>query len=184
MDEVIIKKMASKLKEVLAEFKEEISKVRTHRPSTELVEELKVDCFGERMPVKSLGMVSLGKEKEIIIKPWDHTYLEPIEKAIYNSSLDLAPIVGEEVIRIPFPSLTAERREKYIKMIAGEAEKARQKMRDIRNNTRKKIESAFSKGETSEDDKYRSFDKLQDIFDDYTEKIEEIKKKKEEQIRS
>ncbi len=180
----IIEETEPKLKNILSDLGQELAKIRTHRPSTELIEDLKVDCFGKKVPLKSLGMISLGQEKEIMIKPWDPSYLESIEKAIYNSSLDLTPITGEDVIRIPFPSLTEERREKYIKIISGQTEEARQRMRDVRNSSKKKIEKEFSKGEMGEDDKYRGFDKLQKKFEEYLEKIEEMKKKKEKLIRS
>lgn len=182
--EQIIKNAEPKFKNILSGLARELAKIYTHRPSTELVEDLKVDCFGKKVPLKSLGMISLGQGKEILIKPWDPSYLEPIEKAIYNSSLDLTPVTGEDLVRIPFPSLTEERREKYIKIIAGQVEEARQRMRDVRNSSKKKIEKAFSKGEISEDDKYRGFDKLQEKFEEYLEKIGEMKGKKEKLIRS
>lgn len=178
-----LKQKEKDFQEILRGFKEELSEIRTSRPSTKLVEDLEVQCFGKKVPLKSLGMISLSKEREIIIEPFDRSYLEGIEKAIHESDLGLSPIVTEEMVRVPFPSLTSERREKYLRLLAGKKEEARQRIREVRNKVRKSIDKAESKGEMGEDDKFRAREKLQEMVDDYNEKVEEMAEKKAELIK-
>lgn len=180
--EPILKKAKRDLEKVVVGFTDELGKMRTSRPSTSLVEDIKADCFGKKMPIKSLGLISLTKEREIIIKPWDSSYLESIEKAIHASDLGLSPIVNDDKIRIPFPSLSQERREKYIKILAGKSEEAKNRVRDVRNKSKKKIESVFSKGGMGEDAKFRGLDKLQELVDETNDKIEEIREEKKKRI--
>lgn len=166
---------------VVTGFKEELSKLRTARPSTTLIEDLEVECYGKKMPLKSMGLISL-KDREIIVKPWDQSYIEAIEKAIYGSELDLSPVLDGELIRIPFPSLSKDRRDQYVRILTGKAEEAKKRVRDLRNRTKKKIETSFSKGELGEDDKFRSLDELQELVDEVNDKIESLRAKKEDQI--
>ncbi len=179
----VIKDLKPEFKEVISDFKKEIAKLRTSRPSTSLVEDLEVESYGKKVPLKSLGMIDITKDREIIVKPWDKSYMESIEKAIHNSSLGLSPITGEEVIRIPFPALTQERREKYLRLLSEKQEKAKKKIRDVRNKGTRRIENAFSKSEIGEDEKFRGLEKLQEVVDDVNAKLTEIKSKKAEIIK-
>lgn len=178
-----LKKVRPKFEEVLKGFRRELSGIRTSRPSTELVENLKVECFGKEVPLKSLGMIALNKEREIIIEPFDRSYLEPIEKGIQGADLGLSPIVEKERVRVPFPSLTEERRQKFLRLLSGKQEEARQRIRDIRNRARKKIDQAEAEGELREDNKFRAREELQEMLSDFKQKIGDMKKKKEEEIK-
>lgn len=178
-----LRKFEPRFGEVLKGFRKEISRLRTSRPSTELVEDLEVDCFDKEVPLKSLGLVSLNKQREIVIEPFDHSYLEPIEKAIQKADLGLSPITGETAIRVPFPSLTEDRRQKYLRVLSGRQEEARQRIRDLRNRARRKIDKAGRKGEVSEDEKFRAREKLQEMVGRYNRKIEEKAEEKEKEIK-
>ena len=180
----IVDESKKKLGEILSEFQQDLVKLRTGRPSTNLIEDLEVEMYGKKMPLKSLGMINLTKEMEIVIQPWDDSYLSAVEKAIQESGLGLSPVIDGKRVRVPFPSLTKERREQYVRMLASRAEESRQLVRDVRNDSRKVIEKIFSKGETGEDAKFRAFDEVQKEVDRVNDEIEKAREEKEKQIMS
>lgn len=178
----IIKHLEPQFEKVMIQLDEELAKICTSRPSTSLLEDIKVESYGKKVPLKSLAMLSLTKEHEVIIKPWDKSYIASIEKAVQDSVLGFSPIIEEDRIRVSFPSLTEERKKQYIVLLSQKAEAAKQNVRDARNKGTRSIEKCFSKKEIGEDDKFGALDKLQEMVDEYNEKIEEKREKKKEQI--
>lgn len=176
----IIQKVKPEMKKALDHLDEELSKIRVGRASPSLVEDIEVDCFGQKMPLKQLAAISTPEPKQILIQPWEKSYVEPIEKAIRNSEINLNPIVDQEIIRIKVPSLTEESRENLLQILSRKKEESRKTIRHWREEAWKEIQDKEQKGDISEDDKFRAKDKLQDLVDEYNEKIEkkvESKKK-------
>jgi len=178
----IIEKIKPDLDKVIEHLKGELKEIRTSRPSVSFVDSLEVDCFGKKFPLKSLGMISLSEKREIIIQPWDVSYLEPIEKAIFNSPLGLSPIIEENKIRISFPPLSEDLRKKMARLLSERADGSVKSIRHWRNSARKEVEDKFSEREIGEDDKFRARKELDKLIDQYNEKIDEMVEAKKKEI--
>lgn len=180
----IIKKIEPELEKVIQYVKDELKKVRTNRASPSLVEDIRANCYGEKMPIKQLAAISCPETKQILIQPWESSYLEPIEKAIAKSDLNLNPIVEQDSIRITIPSMTKEYREELDHLLSEKQEQARQTVRKWRQKAWSEIQEAFQEGNISEDEKYKAKEDLQDLVEQYKEKIEELIDKKREEVKN
>jgi ribosome recycling factor len=160
----------------------ELAKIRTSRASPALVEDIEVNAFGSKFPIKQLGAISTPATNQIVIQPWDISYIEPIEKAISQSGLGMSCVVDKNVIRLNLPMLTEEYRNSLGKIINEKAEQAKQVMRRQREDAWNKIQAAQKAKEISEDDKFRGKDELQKIVDDYQEKIKSLSEKKKNEL--
>jgi len=178
----IIEKIKPELDKVINFLERELAKIRTGRPSVSLVDSIEVECFGQKFPLKQLGTISVPESRQILIQPWDESYIEPITKAISRSGLNLNPIVDKKSIRISFPPLSEEYRKDLLRILAQKKEQARKTIRHWRQVIWDEIQEKFQEGEISEDDKYRGKDKLQEIVDEYNEKVEELMEKKKKEI--
>jgi ribosome recycling factor len=178
----ITNKLKPELEKAISYLAAELLKVRTSRPSATLLEGIEVDCFGKKMPIKSLATIVAGGPREILIQPWDQSYLEVISKAIFSSPLQLSSVIEKDVIKVRFPSLNEDLRKKFVRLLGDKAEETRQRVRHWRKSAWKEIQDGFSRGEISEDDKYRAKDKLQQLIDEYNQKIEELTEKKKKEI--
>lgn len=163
-------------------FEREMAKIHTGRASSSIVEDLKVNCFDQVFPLKQLAMISVPEPRQIVIQPWDKSYFEPIEKAISQSQLGLAPIVDQNVIRIAMPDLTSDYRQNLVKVISKIQEDARQMIRRLRDQAWSEVQKKEREGEIREDDKFKAKDDLQELIDDYGKKIEESGDRKKKEI--
>lgn len=182
MYQEIIDKIKPELEKTIAYLKSELLKVRAGRPSPSLVEDLEIDCFGQKMPLKGLAMITIGQAREIIIQPWDISYIKPIEEAIFKSPLELSPRVEKERIRISFPPLSEDLRKGLVRLLSEKAEESKQTVRHWRKLAWREIQDGFAEGDISEDDKYRGKDKLQKVIDEYNKKVEEMVEAKKKEI--
>lgn len=178
----IINKIKPEMEKTIAFLEREVAKVRTGRASVSLVEDISVECFGQRFPLKQLATISVPEARQIVIQPWDKTYLEPIEKAISQSSLGAAPIVDKEIIRITLPPMSEEYRKNFIRFISEKQEEAKKTVRRWREEAWNDIQEGFKNSEIREDDKFRAKDELQDLIDEFNKKIEEIAEQKKKEI--
>ena len=163
-------------------FEGELAKIRTSRASPALVEDIVVDAFGQKFPLKQLGAISTPSSSQIVIQPWDTSYIEPIEKAIAQSGLGMSAIVDKTVIRLNLPLLTEEYRNTLTKMLGEKAEAAKQTIRRAREDAWNKIQASQKAKEMSEDDKFRGKDELQKLVDDFQEKIKSLVEKKKNEL--
>lgn len=160
----------------------ELAKIRTSRASPALVEDIEVTAFGSKFPIKQLGAISTPQTNQIVIQPWDISYIEPIEKAITNSGLGMSCAVDKNLIRLNLPMLTEEYRASLGKILNEKGEEARQVIRRQREDVWNKIQVAQKAKEMSEDDKFRGKDELQKVVDDYNEKIKNLVEKKKQEL--
>ena len=180
----IIKKIEPELEKVISFLEKEVSGIRTGKANPSLVENIIVDYLGKKFPLKQLAAISSSSSREILIQPWDMSYIEPIEKAISKSSLELSPIVDKNMIRIILPSLSEEYRKGLLRLLSEKQEEARKTIRRWREKSWSEIQEAFRNGEIREDDKFRSKGDLQKLVDKYNEKIKEIGERKKREIES
>ena len=160
----------------------EIAKIRTSRASPALVEDIEVNAFGSKFTIKQLGAISTPQVNQIVIQPWDTSYIEPIEKAISQSGLGMSAVVDKNIIRLNLPQLTEEYRTALSKILGEKAEQTKQTIRRAREDAWNKIQAAQKAKEISEDDKFRGKDELQKVVDDYQEKIKNLVEKKKNEL--
>ena len=163
-------------------FKAEIAALRTGRANPALVENLPIDSYGVKTPLKHLASISIEDARTIRITPWDASVIKNIEHSVSVSDLGIQPITDKQSIRISLPSLTEERRKSLIKTLSAKLEEAKISLRLEREKVWKDIQEKERNGEISEDDKFRFKDELQKIVDKNSEELETIAKNKENEI--
>lgn len=163
-------------------FENEASKIRTGRAHPGLVENLAVDYYGTRTPLKQIASINIPEARQIFIQPWDKGSLPLIEAAFRESDLGLNPSNDGQGIRITLPALTEETRRDLVKTLNHRAEEARIAIRTIREELWKEIQDLERDGSISEDDKFTGKEDLQKVVDDCNLKLENIRKKKEDEI--
>ena len=156
--------------------------LRTGRATPALVEDLEVDYYGAKTPLKAVASISSPEPRQLVIQPWDKNAIQPIEKAIQSSSLGLNPVTDRDTIRLSIPSLTEERRKELLKVLGRHLEDARIAVRREREEALKEIDRAEKAKEISEDEKFRKKQEAQKVVDDFNKKIDEIGSAKEKEI--
>ena len=163
-------------------FESEIAKMRTSRATPALVEDIQVTAFGSKFSIKQLAAISSPQANQLLIQPWDQSYIEPIEKAIVQSGLGMSTAVDKNLIRLSLPLLTEEYRKSLVKLLGEKAEVTRQSMRRSREDAWNKIQLAQREKKITEDDKFKGKEHLQKLIDEYHEKVDELIKRKENEI--
>jgi ribosome recycling factor len=166
------------MKKAVQYFKNEIAGLRTGRASTALVEEIKVDYYGSKVPIKQLASVSVPEANQIVLQVWDKGAVDLVEKAIVEN-LNLTPQKQGNVLRLTLPPLTEERRRELVRMLHKMAEEARVAVRNIRRDAKELIEDQEG---ISEDEIKRALEKLQKLTDKYIEEINHLTEAKEKEI--
>lgn len=163
--------------------REQLASVRTGRASPALLSPVKVDYYGSKLPINQLATVSVPEPRLITITPWDKSSLTAIEKAIMTSDLGLTPSSDGQVIRLAIPALTEERREELVNVAQKMAEEARVAIRNIRRDANDGIEKMEKDEGLSEDEVRRGKQEVQEITDEFIEKIDEMLEAKIAEIR-
>ena len=171
-----------KLEKIIERLKQEVSSLRTGRATPALVEDLEVDYYGVKTPLKAIASISSPEPRTLEIKPWDKNAIQPIEKAIQGSSLGLNPVTDRDAIRLSIPSLTEERRKELLKLLGKHLEEARIQVRRERDEVLKEIERREKAKGISEDEKFRQKNEAQKVIDDVNKKIEDTGLLKETEI--
>jgi ribosome recycling factor len=175
----IIKDSRASMEKSLEGSKRELSSIRTGKASTSLLDTVRVDAYGQTMPLNQLASVSAPEPRLLTVTPWDKGVTQAIEKALRESDLGLNPQTQSGVIRVPLPMLNEERRRELVKVVHKLAEEARIGIRHARTEGREKLKKLEH---TSEDDVKHGEKDLQKMHDDYISKIDELLKAKEAEI--
>jgi ribosome recycling factor len=178
MMEEIFKSTEEDMKKAVQYFKNEIAGLRTGRASTALVEEIKVDYYGSKVPIKQLASISVPEANQIVLQVWDKGAVELVEKAIIEN-LNITPQKQGNVLRLTLPPLTEERRKELVRMLHKMAEEARVAVRNIRRDAKELIEDQEG---VSEDEIRRALERLQKLTDKYIEEINHLTEAKEKEI--
>ncbi|MFZ2153852.1 MAG: ribosome recycling factor [Candidatus Moraniibacteriota bacterium] len=178
----IIEDKKSDLDGAMEHFKNEMTKIRTGRANPTILEDLMVDYYGVRTPIRQMANINVPEPRTLLIQPWSRDSLASIEAAIKTSDLNLTPNNDGEVIRINIPALNEERRMELVKVLNKKAEEARISIRNVREETWQEIQEAQKSGEIAEDDKFRGKERLQEVINDYNKKVDELREKKEQDI--
>jgi len=160
----------------------EMAKIRTSRATPSLIEDVEVNYLGDKFSLKQLASISSSESNQLVIQPWDPSYIEAIQNAISSSGLGMSSSVDKNVIRLSLPLLTEEYRQGLVKILNEKAEQSRQTMRHWREDAWNKIQTAQKEKLLSEDDKFRGKEGLQKLIDEFAEKIKKLIEKKEKDL--
>lgn len=182
MVDKVITETEERMKKSLAALKRELSMIRTGKASTALLDGIKVEVYGQTMPLNHVASVSVPEPRSILIQPWDRTIVGEVEKAIHKSDLGLVPNTDGGVIRLAIPTLTEDRRRDLVKLVRKHAEEARVSMRNIRRDTNEVLKKGEKDGKIAEDDSHKTQEKIQKLTDRYIEQIDQTLTAKEKEI--
>jgi len=171
-----------RMKKGIEAIKKEFASIRTGKATTSLLDGIKVDYYGTLSPLAQVANLAVPDPRMIVIQPWEKKLIPEIIKAIQKSDLGLNPQSDANVIRLPIPTLTEERRKDLVKLVKKIAEDAKVALRNIRRDSNEALKKAEKEKTISEDDSRKGHDHVQKITEDYIEKIEEILNKKEKEI--
>jgi ribosome recycling factor len=182
MNEAIFAQLQKQMDDSLGALRKELSKLRTGRASTALLEHIFVEYYGAATPLNQLATLSAPEPRLLIIQPFDRSAMGEIERAILKSDLGLTPNNDGKVIRIPIPQLTEERRKDLVKHVKRIAEEYRVSVRQHRRDAIERLKEAEKKKEITADDSKHGHDRVQKMTDDYIGRIEKVVKAKEEEV--
>ncbi len=178
-----IKKGAEqKMQKSLETLKADLSKVRTGRAHTGILDHVQVDYYGTLVPIAQVANVTLQDARTISVQPWEKKMVQAIEKAIRESDLGLNPAAMGETIRVPMPALTEERRRDLTKVIKGEGENAKVAIRNLRRDANTHLKDALKAKTVSEDEERRAQDDIQKLTDRFVAEIDKALAQKEAEI--
>ncbi len=178
-----VKKTAEqKMHKSLEALKTDLGKVRTGRAHTGILDHITVDYYGTQMPLNQVANLTLIDARTIGISPWEKKMGAVIEKAIRDSDLGLNPSAQGDLIRVPMPALTEERRRELIKVVKGEAENARVAVRNLRRDANHHLKDLLKQKAVSEDDERRAQDEIQKLTDKFIAEIDKLLATKENDL--
>lgn len=182
MEKEILKSAEGKMKKCVEAGSHELAMVRTGRATPSLFEHIKVDYYGTLTPLNQLANVTAPEPGLIMIQPWDKNAISGIEKAILKAGFELTPVVSGDVLRVPFPPLSEERRKELVRVAHQMAEECKVSIRNIRREARDEIKKLEKQGETAEDDAFKAQEELQELTDEFSRQIDRALHEKEKEI--
>ena len=178
----IRKSTEQRMQKSIETLKHDLAKVRTGRAHTGLLDHIQVDYYGSMVPINQVANVGLGDARTITVQAWEKKMLPVIEKAIRESDLGLNPASSGDVLRVPMPPLTAERRKELTKVVHKEGETAKVAVRNLRRDANTHLKELLKKKEVSEDDEHRAQDDIQKLTDRYVAEVDKLIADKEKEI--
>jgi ribosome recycling factor len=182
MNEAVFTHLQKEMEGSVSALRKELTKIRTGRASTALLEHIMVDYYGASTPLIQLATLSAPEPRLLVIQPFDRSAMTEIEKAILKSDLGLTPSNDGKIIRIPIPQLTEERRKELVKHVKKVAEEYRVSVRNHRRVAIEQLKEAEKKKEITADDAKHGHDRVQKATDDFIGRIDKIVKAKEEEV--
>lgn len=182
MNDAVFTQLQKEMEGSVNAMRKELSKLRTGRASTALLESIMVDYYGTSTPLNQLSTMSAPEPRLLVIQPFDRNAMAEIEKAILKSDLGLTPNNDGKIIRIPLPQLTEERRKDLVKHVKKIAEEYRVSVRNHRRDAIEHLKEAEKKKEITADDAKHGHDRVQKITDDFIGRIDKVVKAKEEEV--
>jgi len=180
----LLKDVESKMTAAIDSLTRELSSVRTGRASAALLDTVRVDYYGTPTPVNQMASVSVPDARTLLIQPWEATQLQAIEKAIIKSDLGLNPANDGKLIRLTMPTPTEERRKQLARTVHKIAEEGRVAIRNVRREANDRLKAMAKDKNVSEDEERRGHDQIQKTTDRFIAKVDELLKKKEQEILS
>ncbi|AJP57411.1 ribosome recycling factor [Pandoraea vervacti] len=176
------KNVEQKMTNSIESFKGQLAKIRTGRAHTGLLDHVQVDYYGSMVPISQVANVTLVDARTIGVQPWEKNMVAKVEKAIRESDLGLNPATQGDLIRVPMPMLTEERRREMTKLVKSEGEAAKVAVRNLRRDANDQVKKLVKDKEASEDDQRRSDDDVQKLTDKFVAEIDKLVAQKEAEI--
>ena len=171
-----------KMQKSIESLKQDLAKIRTGRAHTGLLDHVHVDYYGNMVPISQVANITLVDARTIGVQPWEKPMVGKVEKAIRDSDLGLNPATQGDMVRVPMPILTEERRKDLIKVVKHEGENAKVALRNLRRDANTHLKEALKKKEVSEDDERRAQDDIQKLTDRYVADVEKMLGEKEKEL--
>jgi ribosome recycling factor len=171
-----------KMNRSIETLKADLAKVRTGRAHTGLLDHIHVDYYGTSMPLGQVANVTLADPRTIGVSPWEKKMIPVVEKAIRDSDLGLNPATSGDMIRVPMPPLTEERRKELIKVVHKEAEAAKVAVRNVRRDANDQLKKLLKDKQCSEDEERRAHDDLQKVTDRFVAEVDRLLQAKESDL--
>ena len=178
----IIDDSKHEMEQTLGTFKRDLSRLRTSRATTALLDGIVVEYYGARTPLNQLSSISAPEPRLLVIQPFDRSAIGEIERAIFQSDLGLTPVNDGKIVRIPIPELTEERRRDLVKHVKKMAEEFRVSVRAHRHDALDMLKELHKEKELTDDDLKKSQERVEHLTKEHVEKIDKILKAKEEEI--
>ena len=178
----IRKSAEQKMGKTVEALKHDLAKIRTGRAHPGLLDHIHVDYYGSMVPLSQVAQIGLGDSRTITVQPWEKKMVGAIEKAIRDSDLGVNPASHGDVIRVPMPPLTEDRRRELTKVVRHEGENARVAVRNMRRDAITHLKDMLKKKEVSEDDERRAQDEVQKLTDRYMAEIDKVVAEKEKEV--
>ncbi|HZX33131.1 MAG TPA: ribosome recycling factor [Rhodocyclaceae bacterium] len=172
----------TKMLKSIEALKLDLAKIRTGRAHTGLLDHIQVDYYGSMVPVNQVANLTLVDARTIGVQPWEKGMAQKIEKAIRDSDLGLNPASQGDLIRVPMPALTEERRKELIKVVKHEGENAKVAIRNLRRDANTHLKDALKKGEVPEDAERKAQDEIQKLTDKYVAEVDKLLAQKEGEL--
>ena len=163
-------------------LKHELSKLRTGRAHTSLLDHITVEYYGSEVPLSQVANINVSDARTLTVTPWEKSMVKAVEKAIINSDMGLNPATAGEVIRVPLPPLTEERRKDMIRVVRQEGENAKVAIRNIRRDVLGDIKALLKEKEITEDDERRAEEAIQKMTDKFIAEVEKLLTEKEAEL--
>jgi ribosome recycling factor len=180
--EGIVKDARARMTKSVESVGEELAKIRTGRANTALLDHITVEYYGNPTPLNQVATISVMDARTLSVNPWEKKMVPVVEKAIQESDLGLNPATAGEVIRVPLPALTEERRKEMNKLVRQEGENGKVAIRNIRRDANAHLKELTKNKEIAEDEEKRALDEIQKLTDESVAKIDEMLAEKEKQI--
>jgi ribosome recycling factor len=182
MNAQVVDALKKEMENTLEGLRKELTKVRTGRANTALIEGILVDYYGTKSPLNQLAALSAPESRLLVVQPYDKGVMGAIEKAIYQSDLGLTPVNDGKVIRVPLPELTEERRKELVRHVKKIGEEYRVSARNHRRDANERVKKLQKDKQITEDDVRATQDRVQKLTDEYVDKIEKVLKAKEDEL--
>lgn len=171
-----------RMKKSIEVLRLDLVKLRTGRANASLLDHVNVNYYGSAMPINQVANVNVSDARTITVQPWEKKMVPEVEKAILNSNLGLNPITSGDVIRVPLPPLTEQRRKEMIRVVRNEGEQAKVAVRNVRRDAIQQLKSMVKDANLSKDDQKRGEDEIQKITDQLVAEIDLVLKEKEDEL--
>ncbi len=178
----ILKDAEDRMQKSIESMRGEMAKIRTGRASSAVIDHLTVDYYGTATPINQVANVTVQDARTLGVQPWEKNMVPVVERAIMEANLGFNPVTAGDLIRIPMPPLTEDRRKEMVKIASGEGENGKIAVRNIRRDANNDFKSLLKDKEIGEDDEKQAEDRVQKLTDKYVAQIDDIVKEKETEI--
>ncbi len=180
--EDILKDQHSRIQKTLEHFRHELMAIRTGRASLHVLDGVRVDYYGTPTPLNNVATLTVADARLITVKPWEKNLIPVIEKAIRDANLGLNPMSDKDLVRVPVPALTEERRKEIVKQVKHKGEEQKLAVRNERRDAKELIEQGEKDGEIAADEAKKTMEKVQKETDDGVKRIDEMVAAKEKEV--